>query len=215
MRVSTAPYSYENPLLISAERRWLIVFDNVVDWKSIARYWPKKSQRPSAIIATSQKVTPSANNRLEIEPLDVQAGSKFLLQQMHISQLDDCDPTWDIAREISKELGGSPLYLTHAQGFMSLSGSTPKDYLDNIRTRSNTLDWKSNSTWRYGRAASATHDRILEELSHGATNLLFMLAFMNPDEVSEDLLLNHEHEDLAFLSDKSTYEVSQNCWLDG
>ncbi|KAI9732879.1 MAG: hypothetical protein M1834_003819 [Cirrosporium novae-zelandiae] len=163
--------------LQTEERRWLIVFDNVVEWKSIARYWPTRSRNSSAIIVTAQKIAPWANHELDLAPLDDQAGSKLLLQQMHISQLDVDDPTWSIASEISKELGGSPLYLTQAQGFMSLSGCTPKDYLDSIRARSNTLDWKSNSIWRYGKAVLATHDRILEELSDGARNLLFMLAF--------------------------------------
>jgi len=190
---------------VFADRRWLLIFDNVVEWKSIARFWPSKSRNPSAIIVTSQLSTPWTNHQLDLEPFDDREGSEFLLYQMHLANLEANDPTREVAGEISMELGGSPLYLTHAQGFMSLSKCTPNEYLEIIRTRSNTLDWKSKGTWRYGRAASTTHDRILQELSAGAKDLLFMLAFMNPDEVKEDfLLLDHEFEDLRFLSDKAT-----------
>ena len=113
------------------------------------------------------------------------------------------DPRRKLAGEISDELGGSPLYLCHVQGSMALSKSSLEEVLETIRTSSSTLNMKSSNVWRYGRAVSATHDRILQELSQEATDLLFMLAFMSADYISEDLLLcKHQHINTAFLNDK-------------
>ncbi|KAI9888223.1 MAG: hypothetical protein M1814_000954 [Vezdaea aestivalis] len=192
--------------LETTDRRWLLVYDNAEKWGNISRYWPTRSRYPSAIIITAQKESPWVNRNIDLEPLPDHDGSKLLLQQMHLAHIDQNDPTRNVACEISKELGGSPLYLTHAYGYMSLSGCPPQEYLESIRTQNNALDWKSNATWRYGKAVSTTHDRILKQLSFAARQLLFMLAFMNPDAVNEDLvLIRHEDKDLQFLNDKSTY----------
>lgn len=189
--------------LMSAEKRWLLVFDNVVDWESVSRYWPTRSATPSAIIVTSQKATTWTNHRLSLEPLDSQKGSEFLLSQLHMSDIDRSDPRRELAGEISEELGGSPLYLSHAQGSMALSKSSLEEFLDTIRTSSNTLDVRSSNVWRYERAVSATHDRIMKELSQDATDFLFMLAFMSPDYISEDLFFcRTRNKDVAFLNDK-------------
>jgi hypothetical protein len=177
----------------------------VEEWKTISRYWPIRSRKPSAIIATSQKVTPWADRQLSLEPLGRDAGAEFLLRQMKQMNLMDDKLARGIASEISEELGGSPLFLTHAQGLMSLSSSTLESYLNDIRTSPTTssiLDTNINSTWRYGRAVSATHDKILKYLSPGATSLLFMLAFMNPDDISESLLLKADGQELDFYKDR-------------
>ena len=189
--------------LMSAEQRWLLVFDNVVDWVSVSRYWPTRSVTSSAIIVTSQKAISWTDYKVPLEPLNAQGGSEFLLSQLRLSDIDRFDPRRKLAGEISEELGGSPLYLSHAQGSMALSKSSLEEFLDTIRTSSNTLDVKSSNVWRYERAVSATHDRIMEELSQDATEFLFMLAFMSPDHVSEDLFFrNQQHKNIGFLSDK-------------
>ena len=96
------------------------------------------------------------------------------------------------------------MYLNSALGFIALSGLSLQGYLDFIRRTSNILDVKSPKVWRYERKVSATHDRILDELSEDAKNLLFMLAFMNPDDIGEDILqFGHQFEDIIFLGDKA------------
>jgi len=110
-----------------------------------------------------------------------------------------------LAREISNELGGSPLYLSQAQGFMALSDTTLEEYLGLIRERSNILASMSSNQWMYDRAVSATHDSLIKQLDPGAVDLLYMLSFMNPDEVGEDILLsNHKDDSLDFLRDRPT-----------
>ena len=108
---------------------------------------------------------------------------------MRLSNIDRSNQKRKLAEEILKEFGGSPLYLSQAQGFMALSGASLAEYLQMIRSRSNIPDVESTKSWRYERAESATHDRILKELSEEIKELLGMQAFMSADDISEDLLL--------------------------
>lgn len=179
------------------------MFDNVDDRKSLARYWPTQCAAPSVILMTSQALIQGVDYVLEIEPLDDMAGSQFLINQMHVEEGDISDEQQQVAVNISKELGGSPLFLSHAEGFMALSGCSLNELLHHIQTGP-LLSNKSSGNWQYERALSAIHDNLLRELTPGAMDLLFMIIFMNPDDISEDLLLSdHMSPDLDFLSDKS------------
>ena len=87
---------------------------------------------------------------------------------------------------------------------MSLSQMTLEDYLEGIRTRSDMIQSTSNNTWRYPNPASATHDWILKKLSPEAKDLLFMLAFMNSDDIDEGLFKAKQiYDDVSFLHDKT------------
>lgn len=156
---------------------------------------------------TAQKATPwiPETHQLAVDYLDDVDGSELLLRQAHISEQDVEDDQRRLAREISTELGGCPLYLSLAQGFMALSQTTLEEYLDLVRIRSNVLGNRSTNQWMYDRAADATHDSLIKTLDPGAVDLLYMLSFMNPENVSEGLLLiDHDDDSLDFLRDKPT-----------
>ena len=196
-----------------SEQRWLLVFDNVVDYQSIARYWPTTSLQPSAIIATTQKDNTRwipASHRIAVDFLDDSAGADLLCelycQQMHIPPETLSPDERLTAAQISHELGGSPLYLTQAQGVITTSNTALPEYLKLIKSRSSLPGNRIEQGGSYPKAVGATHDRLIEELDPGAVKLLYMLAFMNPEHVSEDLLTSgHDGEAcLDFLSDEAT-----------
>ncbi|KAJ5442003.1 hypothetical protein N7445_005010 [Penicillium cf. griseofulvum] len=197
-----------------AEQSWLLIFDNVVDWISIARYWPNSSKKNSAIIITSQQTTPwvPTSNLITMEYLNEDVGCTLLLRRTELAGKRVKDHERHLARQISNELGGSPLYLSIADGFMAhmdknneLTVGKLKEYLEFIRASSSALSHKSGNTWRYEHAATATHDGLIQRLDPDAVNLLYMLSFMSPD-ISEDFLLgDHGDDSLEFLRDKSTY----------
>lgn len=191
------------------EQRWLLVFDNIgADWKSIARYWPCTSMRQSAIIATSQKVTPwiPPSHRIPVEFLDDESGAELLFGQMRISSTDVDDTQRRLARKISNELGGSPFCLSLAHGTISTLKLPLKEYLELIQTRSDFLGDTTTEEWKYPKGMYATHDSLLKNLPQGAVDLLYMLSFMNPDHVGEDVLQRqHKADCLDFLRDRPTY----------
>ena len=87
---------------------------------------------------------------------------------------------------------------------MELSNSDLKVYREDFLANSSMLDDTSIPTlWRYERPISATHDGILKILTEDAKSFLFMLALMNPDDISEALLrAKHHCTDLGFLNDR-------------
>lgn len=191
----------------------MLVFDNVVDYKSVARYWPTTSLQPSAIIATSQKENTRwilASHRIGVEFLDDDAGAdllcKLYCQQMEISPQSLSPGDRETASQISHELGGSPLYLTQAQGVITTSNTALPEYLALIKSRSSLPGNKIEQGGVYPHAVGATHNRLIEELDPGAVKLLYMLSFMNPVHVGEDLLTaDHDGEALLdFLNDEAT-----------
>lgn len=196
-----------------AEQRWLLIFDNVVDYKSVARYWPTTSLRPSAIIATTQKANTRwihASHQINVEFLDDSAGADLLCelycQQMQVPPQTISPDDRKTAAQISHELGGSPLYLTQAQGVITTSNTALPEYLELIKSRSSLPGNMIEQGGSYPNAVGATHDRLIEELDTGAVKLLYMLSFMNPEHISEDLLTGGHNGEacLDFLNDEAT-----------
>ncbi len=138
-----------------------------------------------------------------MEFLNDEAGSQLLLPQIRISPKNVDDDQRRVAREISNELGGNPLDLSYAQGYISLLNLPLKEYLELIRTRSDVLG---------NQRMDATHDSLLENLPPGAVNLLYMLSFMNPVHISEELIRReHKPDCLDFLRDWPTYVSKPVC----
>lgn len=141
---------------------------------------------------------------IDVEPLDNIEGRDFFLQQLNIKVESAGPQQLELAERISKLLGGCPLYLSYALGFMNLTGCSLAQYDEFLQTSSSALGYKVPSTWRYGSLILATHDKILEELSSSPKRLLFMLTFMSADGVREEILLRpNDCPSLKFLAIKS------------
>lgn len=195
-------------LTLASDKRWLLIFDNVADYKHIQPYWPTVSKAQSTIVVTSQVLVEFTNYRILLEPFDSSSGSILLLDCLHLADIGETDPRRALAKEVAKLLGGSPLYINHAAGFMELSKSDLKEYREHFFTDSSILVDTRIPTlptlWRYERPISATHDGILKNLTEEAKSFLFMLALMNPDDISEGLLrTKHGCTDIAFLNDRT------------
>lgn len=145
------------------------------------------------------------NCKIPLEPFDSTSGADLLLDCLRLSDIGENDPRRALAKEVAKLLGGSPLYINHAAGFMALSKSDLKEYREDFLADSSMLvDTPIPTLWRYERPISATHDGILKNLTEDAKSFLFMLAFMNPDDISEGLLrAKHGSTDIAFLNDRT------------
>ncbi|KAK1832981.1 P-loop containing nucleoside triphosphate hydrolase protein [Podospora conica] len=203
------------------DKRWLLVFDNVVDFKNIARYWPKASRGHSAIIVTSQANTGPwipASHQIAVNYLDDAAGSDFLcglISSHRFPQPSFSAEDRQTASQISHELGGSPLYLTQAQGLLHNTSFTLPEYLELIQKKSLIPTATMHRNGTNPTALEATHDRLIESLDPGAVKLLHMLSFLYSEHVGEELFISNQHGNstLDFMPDKSTYNVfiSQLC----
>ncbi|KAK1750149.1 hypothetical protein QBC47DRAFT_310415, partial [Echria macrotheca] len=199
----------------TTDKKWLLVFDNVVKRRDLGPYWPTHCQKSSVILVTSQAQIGGVDYKIPIRPLDDQQGATFLLNQLDVDEAS-CDPALrEAAGKISHVLGGSPLWLKSAQGILEF-GCTFQECLEQLQTdvdfpggtRSAETGREQDSHTQYERAAIAAHDYLLKQLPPGSLDILFMVALMNPDDVSEELLLrppNHTKDELEFLHRKSSY----------
>ena len=130
-------------------------------------------------------------------------GSSLLLRQLkppagHVVSGADRDE----AREISNLVGGLPLWISQASGYINLTGCTLAEYISIHLSSSNLLGVRNmgSNEWTYERAVETTFDITMKELSTEATDLLSILTFLKSGNIREDLLLrNHNDARLAFL----------------
>ncbi|KIM98634.1 hypothetical protein OIDMADRAFT_56981 [Oidiodendron maius Zn] len=186
----------------TTDKRWLLVFDNVETWDDIIVYWPSSTDSSSSIIITTQKpadVLPWSNNIVQLLPFDKPAGSSLLLTRFKGDESTEEEK--DLASEITHIVGGLPLYLNQATGFMKISQCSLAEYLAMLQKSSSIPE---NSTadknLGYDKPLNAAFDVALTKLSDNARNLLYILAFLNPEAVPESMIFSdHSDNDLAFL----------------
>ncbi|POR34399.1 Pfs domain-containing protein [Tolypocladium paradoxum] len=200
--------------LETSDGRWLLVFDNVQQVSILRRYWPRGAK--GNVIITSQR--PSfdefTTKNIRIRPLTVEEGGSLILRQMHLDDGDE--PTRAKAEELSEELGGSPLAITHYTGFCVASHMSLVEVLRTFQQRSVSAEiWSCNSNtsvMQYERTLSTVWDTALSSLNDDARDLLDMLAFLNPDCIPEDFLRRksglHATETAGFDAFKLTVMVS-------
>ena len=166
----------------------------MIDYGSISGYLPATSVGLSSIIFTAQHSGSWSKHQILLEPLDETLGSQLLLRQVGLAQIDADHPDRLRAKEVSKFSAGSPLLINQAAGLMKLSNCDMKTLVQTSRDSTVLLGAGNiGANWRYERAPSTMFDPTLERLSANASNLLMMLAFMNPDHVEEEIFLHEQH----------------------
>ena len=184
-------------VLTFPDLRWLIVFDDVCDWDSISPFLPLSCNAASSILVTSQTSGDWCAHNLQLTGFDSNVGSEMLLDQLKGIASEENEADHDSARWISEFLGGSPLLINQASGFIKACACSLKEFI----ARPIVVNRKAGANkYSYERSFQQVIDRTVENLSEDARNLLFMLAYLDHRNVREDLLLhNHHHSCLKFL----------------
>lgn len=141
----------------------------------------------------------SIQGRLNIKllPLNQQEGATLLLKFLQSDpdyRLHGCDDSHNQeAESISTMVAGLPLGLAHVAGYIAQAHLSLSDFVKIIKTRRHSLKiWESDQptyAWDYGKTLGAVHDLALSELSESSQNLLFLIAFFNPTQISRSFLL--------------------------
>lgn len=124
---------------------------------------------------------------IPIKPFSLEEGGDLVLSHMHLS--NDARPQ---AEMLSSELGGLPLALVHYIGYCVASHLSLGELISTFQQRAMLAEvWSFNSNesvMQYERTLSTVWDDLLESLDSETRDLLDVLAFLNPDCISEDLL---------------------------
>lgn len=197
-------------LLTRSDKKWLLVMDNLVDYETVATIWPTTSRNGGAIIVTTQKpgnLCPWADSEIVLHPLSAEEGSEMLLSQVESKTGTPSlsgDKT-ELAKEISDSVCGLPLWISHISGFILQSQCTLSECLEIYRSSNAFLD-KSERIWMYERTSGAVFDLAFSKLTEDAKNLLYILAFLNPDGMPESMFsLDSLDNSLGFLDIKKRH----------
>ncbi|RAL14029.1 NB-ARC and TPR domain protein [Aspergillus homomorphus CBS 101889] len=172
-----------------SEATWLLIFDNADDPMVLADYWPQGSG--SVLITSRDPLAISMFTRrpsgLSLGPLS-QEDSLALFNHLTATFNEPEDIT---ARQISDALGGIPLAISQMAGIIRRQDLTLSEFLElytDHEEHASLYETKFDTnmvTYRHSLATVWT----FEKLKPQARQLLELLAFLDPDIIREDLLM--------------------------
>ena len=189
------------------DHRWLLIFDNADDPDVLSHAWPYDAQGSILITTRNPNLAlDHAAGGLQIYPFDELDGAGFLLKLTSVDP--NSQPNQDLAKDIAHTLGSLPLALSQVGGFINQRKIPLHDFLPLYRRTAERIDSKKTITTNYEHTISTVWEMSLSKLSGHARLLQQILAFLDPDKISEDLLkkgsliLLEKFPDLEFLNDE-------------
>lgn len=177
---------------LNKEEDWLLVVDNVDDSTVIDGYLPERSPRQLTLLTTRNPNTDEfAAQSFEVDVLE-KNDAIDLLSIRSGAQVDDNQQIKPEAEEIVREVGCLPLAIEQAAAYIREVSKDIFKFLPsyrNNRKRHHSRTPKGN--WKYGESIASTWRlsfKQVEQNNKGASRLLQLLAFLNPDGIYTDFL---------------------------
>jgi hypothetical protein len=176
------PVASVHGVLAAFPHAWLLIFDNAPDRASVEAFLPPAG--PGRVLITSQSALWSRGQVLEVQVLDTEVAAGFLADRTG-------DPDRQAATDLASTLGGLPLALEQAAGYIQATGISLAGYLSSFRRRRADMLGRGEPAG-YSQTAATTWRLAFEDVQHtapGAAGLLRLLAFCAPEAVPLRLLL--------------------------
>ena len=164
---------------------WLLVFDNAEDPAALRPYLPEGGGH-HVLITSRNPAWSGIAKPVATAVWTPEQGADFLARRLpgHVSHADPA-----ALRELAEALGGLPLALEQAAGFLDATGMAAADYTTQVRGHDSAplvLD-EGRAATGYERSVLATLSIAFPRLSEDAAQLLRLLSFCAPDPVPERL----------------------------
>ncbi|KAK0615224.1 P-loop containing nucleoside triphosphate hydrolase protein [Bombardia bombarda] len=190
--------------LETADKKWLLVFDNVQDINSVQRYIPRCTKGRGAMIITTQKLNiqgfTEIFQRVGLESLSSDDSITLLFKYLERESRGPEETTK--AFEIIGIVGGLRLAIATIGGCILMSNSTIDEFLNHIQPSDKIWD-RTESTHVKGYdkgTLGSVFELALSELPANSRKLINILGFLNPDSVPEAMFLGtHDDPSLEFL----------------
>lgn len=187
------------------EVSWLLVFDNADDPMILADYWPQGSG--SILITSRDPLSKSMFTRkpsgLDLGPLTSEDSLSLF---NHLTYSID-EPEDDTAQQISEALGGIPLAISQMAGIIRRQDLTLSEFYElytNHEEHASLYGTRFDTNLIPYRHTLSTVWAI-DKLKPHAKQLLELVAFLDPDIIGEDLLMELS---IKLLSEGSTFRKS-------
>lgn len=178
------------------ECKYLLIFDNADRPELLAEYWPAAGNG-SVLITSRDPLAKSyiySTSGIDLEPLTVDDAAQYLRLITGYESTEDVDHS----KKISERLSGLPLALVQVAGTIKRRDLSFKEFLDQYEEPSFLNDIQKTSI----RGFQGEYKRTLfdvwafEHLQPITVCLLNIIAFMDPDSISESIFVayNGSHD---------------------
>ncbi|KAF2673381.1 hypothetical protein BT63DRAFT_421538 [Microthyrium microscopicum] len=167
---------------------WLIVFDNADDLSVLRDFWPVSGN--GSILVTSRD--PLAKTRshvsvaggIDLDPFGSNEAGTLLRQLTGYHENSDVEPSEAIAAKLS----GLPLAITQIAGTIQRRDLDFVEFLDLYERETVRSDFYKDGVMSVQKNLYTVW--AFEDLSPQALALLYVISFLDPDQIPEELLLN-------------------------
>ncbi|KAF6836762.1 transcriptional xre family [Colletotrichum plurivorum] len=194
--------------------QWLLIFDNADDADlDLSLYWPPCSH--GCIIITTQRrsVLHRTTSEIHLDTFEEDKGAELLLGVVESSSKMHPE-NFQLAKDISTELGGLPLLLSHVAGYVASTKTPLASVLFSLRRPTHFkriwgYDSATSTNFQYGEPMAKVWRLALDSLKPEALRTLQIIAMLNPDEVYEDILFGDwEDPDMNYLAHGKHFEFN-------
>jgi hypothetical protein len=174
------------------EEPWLLIFDQVEDFRSLEDYWPKSAHSHSFILLTSQyNFATFTNHALLLPPLNPEDGARMITMARYPNQVV-LEEDQNAALLFSRDVGHHPLALAQVAAYIALTSPHIVEAYRHFRKSSYDI-WSNELQLRvreYGNCLMDAWDSALNEL-HPCDILLLQVMALLPSEIPVPLLLSY------------------------
>ncbi len=178
--------------------KWLLIIDNIEDLRLVQKFIPSTS-RGHILLTTRTQTTGDIAQRIDLGKMMQEEGALFLLRRTKMLTQDatlqdastsDCQ----MAKAVAEVLDNLPLALDQAGAYIEETGCTLSNYLHRYQARRmKLLDKRGGFDFGHPASVTATFSstfKKVEKISPAAMELLCFLAFLDPDTILEELIVN-------------------------
>ncbi len=171
---------------LERQEGWLLVFDNAAN-PQLVRKWLPQADTGHVLITSRYAAWGATAHPIRLSSLAIDDAAR--LMQRRSGQDDQ-----QAARALAEQLGGLPLAIEQAAGYIEATGMPLADYLAVFSTRRSELLGKAADPETP--TVAATWELAFEELreqASAAADLLTVAAFLAPDDIPRRLFAGNEH----------------------
>ncbi len=176
--------------------KWLLILDNADDLEMVAPYLPDATTG-HIILTTRARATGNIARKIELPTMSQPEGALLLLRRAKLIAPDASLESVSaedraIAEAIVTELGGLPLAIDQAGAYIEETGESLAGYLTLYREQRKDLLARRGGIHADHVAVATTWDlafKQIESTNPAAIDLMKLCAFLAPDAIAEEMLI--------------------------
>lgn len=181
---------------------WLLILDNVEDVQMIGDFLPDIGNG-HILLTTRVQAVGTVAERIELEQMDAGEGAFLLLRRAGIigrdAPLDSMTYAyWEKAQQITRLMDGLPLALDQAAAYIEETACGLSGYLERYQThRKQLMKWRGRACATHPEPVTTTWSLAfakVEQANAAAADLLRLCAFLHPDAIPEEIIVQGASE---------------------